>query len=75
MYSRIVKIIPMTQNGEDNEDLQYGILDQERNVIMSGFNNYDEAEDELNYQQEEIEKIGDFGGDVSDLKDDIRRGK
>ncbi|AZR74339.1 hypothetical protein BBF96_13630 [Anoxybacter fermentans] len=64
MYSRIVKIIPVTSQGEDEEDIQYGILDEKRNVIMSGFNTYEEAEDELRYQKEEVKKIGDFGGDA-----------
>lgn len=64
MYSRIVKIVPVTQNGEDNEDLQFGIFDQERNLIMAGFNTYEEAEDELEYQHDEEVKIGDFGGNA-----------
>lgn len=67
MYSRIVKIIPVTQNGEDEEDLQYGILDQERKIAMSGFVTFGDAADELRYRNEEVEKIGDFGGDTIDF--------
>lgn len=64
MYSRIVKIIPITPLGEDDEDLQYGIMDQEKAVIMAGFNTYEEAEDEIIYRKEEEEKIEDFGGEA-----------
>ncbi len=46
MYSRIVKIVPVTINGEDGEDVQYGILDREKNMVMSGFITFDEAEEE-----------------------------
>lgn len=64
MYSRIVKVVPVTHNGEDNEDVQFGILDRERNLIMTGFSTYEEAEDELQYRHEEEVKIGDFGGNA-----------
>ena len=64
MYSRIVKVIPMTSNGEDEEDVQYGIMDQTHNLVMTGFISYDEAEEELAYRKEEEEKIEDFGGGV-----------
>lgn len=64
MYSRIVKVIPMTSSGEDEEDVQYGIMDQTHNLVMTGFTSYDEAEEELAYRKEEEEKIEDFGGGV-----------
>lgn len=67
MYSRIVKIIPVTQNGEDGEDLQYGILDMDRKIAMSGFSSFDEAADELRYRKEAVERVGDFGGDTIDF--------
>ncbi len=60
MYSRIVKIVPVTINGEDGEDVQYGILDREKNMVMSGFITFDEAEEELNYLGEEEEKAETF---------------
>lgn len=64
MYSRIVKVIPITSGGEDDDDIQYGIMDQTHNVVMTGFISYDEAEEELAYRKEEEEKIEDFGGRV-----------
>ena len=64
MYSRIVKIVPVTKTGEDEEDLQFGIMDPDSNTIMAGFINFQEAEDELEYRKDEEEKIGDFGGDT-----------
>lgn len=67
MYSRVVKIVPVTPNGQDEEDVQFGIMDQDKNLVMSGFVNYDDAAEELRYQKEEVERIGDFGGDAEDI--------
>ncbi len=62
MYERVVKIVAVNSDEEKNEDLQYGILDTESNMVMGGFITYDEAVEELEYRKEEEEKIGDFGG-------------